>query len=158
MKKKFFALMLVALLSVGLITGCGKKKEEEKKVKKEEDLVELYVRAYNEEKPELLLEVFPDFFAEDLKKYVTVEGIKDQKAEYGDDAIYSMKITGKTKMTDDWIEQNNIYLKEYNAQVTECYAIEGIASIKGSLKEDSSEIEEMWYCNFGNDDWRLIGG
>jgi len=159
MKKKFFTIMLVALLSVTLITGCGNKKEEEKQ-KSAEELVELYVRAYNEENPELLLEIFPSFMTKDIKKYVTAENIKEQKKEYGVDAVYSMKVSGKTKMDDKWLEQNNKYIKQYyntDVQMKECYEIEGIASIKGSLKEESHEIEELWYCNFDGD-WKLIGG
>ena len=163
MKKKFLALMLCALLSVTLITGCGSKKEEEKEEKKPktaEELVELYSRAYNEENPELLYEVFPSFMTVELKAYVTAESIREQKEEYGYDAIYSATITDKVKMNDEWLEENNKMLKKYyntNTQMQECYQLEGTATIKGSLKEETKDIEEMWYCNFDGQ-WKLIGG
>ena len=71
-----------------------------------------------------------------------------------------IKVTGKTKMDDEWVKENNAVLKEMyntNKQMKECYQVDGTMTVKGSEKEQSGEIEELWYCDFDGE-WFLIAG
>ena len=159
--KKIAIWVFVALLTITLV-GCtiniGGEGKSKKKDRSLEGLIDLYTRAYNEEKPELMKEVFPEFFISEDE--LTVENIRRAKSRYGNNVKVSVKVTGKTKMDDEWIEQANKDLESFfktDMRVKECYEIHGTSTIKGSEAEDSSEIEEMWYCDFGSD-WYLIAG
>ena len=165
MKKKFFALMLVALLSVGLVTGCGSdssksEKKDSSSKKSYEELLKLYEKAYNDGDVELLLQVFPSFMEDEIKTYYTVESLEYAKEEYGSDAKVEIKVKDTTKMSDQWIEQANEDLAQMygdGIKVKECEQLNGTISITGSKSSDEFDIEEMWYCDFGNE-WRIIGG
>ena len=159
--KKILSVLFVAIILVSL-TGCsislGGKKENKKKSL--EDLVKLYEKAYNEEKPELLKEIFPEFMFETIDEYMSKEDIKEQKSYYGSNTKMEIKVTGKTKMDDEWVKENNAVLKEMyntNKQMKECYQVDGTMTVKGSEKEQSGEIEELWYCDFDGK-WLLIAG
>lgn len=159
--KKVISFVFVALLTVTLV-GCsftGKDKKESKE-RTYEYLLDLYARAYNEEKPELIKEVFPEFVFKGMEDQLTVENIKRAKSYYGDNVKFSFEVTGKTKMDDEWIEKANEDLKNYyntDTKVKECYQLEGTTSIKGSEDESTSNMEELWYCDFDGT-WYLIFG
>ena len=161
--KKIFSILFIAILIIGL-TGCsmGGKKNKDKASKKAscQELITLYERAYNEEKVELIKEVFPDFFFKGIEDELTVESLKRAKSYYGEDAKMTINAKCEKKMDDEWIERNQAILKEYydtDVKVKECYELEGTSTIKGSKDEHTGDIEEMWYCNFDGT-WRLIAG
>ena len=158
--KKILSFLFVAIIAITL-TGCnitkGKKKEKERTL---EYLVSLYEKAYNEEKVELIKEVFPDFMLDGAEDAFSKERLKEAKAYYGSNTKLTIKVTGKTKMDDEWLEENNKVLKEFyntDKQMSECYEVEGTMTIKGSKDEQSSNINELWYCDF-NGKWYLIAG
>ena len=159
--KKIPSVLFVAIILVSL-TGCsislGGKKENKKKSL--EDLVKLYEKAYNEEKPELLKEIFPDFMFDVIDEHMSKEDINEQKSYYGSNVKMEIKVTGKTKMDDEWLKENNDALKRVyktDKQMKECYQVEGTMSVKGSENEHNGEIEELWYCDFDGE-WFLIAG
>lgn len=160
--KKIFSFLFVAIILVSL-TGCSISLGEKKDKKKErtlEYLVELYEKAYNEEKPELLKEIFPDFMLETIDTHLSKESIKKQKSYYGTNVKMEINVTDKTKMSDEWIKENNAILKDMyktDMKMKECYQVIGTMSIKGSESEHNGEIEELWYCDFDGK-WFLIAG
>ena len=160
--KKILSYLFVAIILVSL-TGCSISlggKKDKKKERALEYLVELYEKAYNEEKPELLKEIFPEFMFETINTHLSKESIKKQKSYNVANAKMEIKVTGKTKMDDEWIKENNVILKDMyktDKQMKECYQVEGTMSVKGSENEHNGEIEELWYCDFDGK-WYLIAG
>ena len=158
--KKILSFLFIAILAITL-TGCATTKDKKKgKDRSLEYLVDLYEKAYNEEKPELLKEIFPEFMFETIDTHISKEDIKEQKSYYGSNAKMEIKVTGKTKMDDEWLKENNDALKRVyktDKQMKECYQVEGTMSVKGSENEHNGEIEELWYCDFDGE-WFLIAG
>ena len=175
MKKKFFAVMLCALISVGLVTGCGKESGSTTEAKDKKDttssesgkstknasydeLIDMYERAYNEENIDLLYDIFPDFMFEQIKKYLTIDSLKQSKSYYGDNAKMTINVTDAEKMNAEWLEMANEELKAYgnDAKVTECYELKGTITYSGSDDTDTDDIDgEIYYCNYKGE-WKLI--
>jgi len=158
--KKLFSILAILLLVV-TITGCGKSKDNEvKKDASYEELLDLYVEAFEKADIELLIKALPEFMAPFVRQEISNEDIKDINEYYGDNVKYSFNITGKTKMSDEWLKENNAIIKNEfhsNMQADECYALEGTTEIKGSKNSITNKIEELWYCNFDGT-WRLMVG
>lgn len=161
MKKKFFGILLLLFVVVGL-TACGTKNDKKKDIHKDgtaEDFMDVMVAGYNERDVEKIKSVMPDFMQSEFK--ITNDQFKEGiESAYGTDLKVSYKITDKKKVTDEWLEQNNKYLKEMyktDKQMTECYEIKGTITFKSSKKEDTDEIEETWHCKI-DDKWYLIFG
>lgn len=158
--KKIFSFIIVLLLVI-TITGCGKDKENGiSKDASYEELLNLYVEAFEKEDIDILVKAFPDFMEPFIRQEISSEEIKEINSYYGSDVKYSFNITGKTKMSDEWLEENNAIIKNEfhsNTKAQECYALEGTTEINGSEHSITNEIEELWYCNF-NGTWRLLAG
>ena len=119
----------------------------------------MYEQAYNEEKIELLYDIFPDFMADEIKEYLTVESLRQSKSYYGDDAKMTVNITSKEKMDDEWLEMANKSLADMNAtgKVTECYELKGTITYAGSEDSDTDTLDgDLYYCNYKGE-WKLIG-
>ena len=159
MKKKFFQVLLLLFVVVGL-TACGQSKiEKAHKSSKAEDLMDIMMDGYNERSVKKILSVMPDFMQKELK--IDDETFKKQIEEtYGSDVKVSYKITNKKKEDNEWLEKNNKILKDMyktDKQASECYLLEGTITFKGSKKEDTDEIEETWHCKI-DDKWYLLFG
>lgn len=161
MKKKIFQVLLLAFAVVGL-TACGFKKEKMHTSGKAEDLLDYMVEGYNKRDPQYILDVMPDFVQEKLKESMSKkeEWKKSLEDHFGEDVKVTYKLTNRKKEDQEWIDKNNETLKEFyktDKKLSECYALEGSITFKGSKAEDTDDIEELWHCKIDNK-WYLIGG
>lgn len=155
--KKYLGLFVIMLLAV-VITGCGGSKTVTKNSTPEE-LLDIYMEGFKNADPDKLVSVYPDFAQEYYKKYITKENIQRSLDNYGSNVKLSYEITGKVKLTEDELNELNESIKNAFPDAVlpnECYKINGSTTIKGSSEEHTSEITELWYCNFDGS-WRLLG-
>ena len=156
-------LLLVVLLAVLFITGCGSKGYKNKSTRTVEDLLDEYVEAYTKADVELAKDLFPPFYVEYAKNVLTTErleqGLKNSKERYGDDFNITYEVTGKTKYTDEELETLNKKMESYynsKDNATECYKFEGTITFKGSKEEDPDPLTTMAYCKYDGS-WYLVG-
>lgn len=155
--KKVLTILFVSIIAITLV-GCNEKKANKKR--SYEELIDLYVRAINEENYKLLLEATPAFMKPFIEEELNNENIKEYKKYFGTNTKMSIEVTGKTKMDDEWLKYNNGILKsEFNTdtEAKECYALEGTITYKSDEKEENQKLEEVWYCNFDGE-WLLMFG
>ncbi len=152
--KKIF--LIIIFVSVFMITGCVKK---EKTV---EDLLDEYIVAYTTADVELTKEIFPSFYIEYSKEYLTKErlekSLQSDKEKLGDDFKATYDITKKTKMTDEELENINKKMTDtYKAteNATECYKLEGTMTFKGSKDQIVDSLSSVGYCKYSSN-WFLV--
>ena len=87
MKKKLF---LLAVISLVVLTGCGKEKRTAEYLFKE------YTKVYTDADVEAANDIFPPFYTEYAKDLMTKENVekmsKEAKAVYGDDLTITFEI------------------------------------------------------------------
>ena len=153
--KRFLKIFVITIFAL-IITGCGSK--ELSKNASLDELFDTYKEGLKNVDVDKLISIYPDFTHEKLKKTVTKEAIEKTIDYYGDDMEVTIDVTGKEKMAEDELESFNYDIKqEYSNYVlaSECYSVKGNISIKGSKKENSTSIKEMYYCNFDGT-WRIM--
>lgn len=151
--KKIFSILIISLLVISL-PGCGDKKEKKKSV---DELINLYVKGYQNADVDTLVKVFPDFMESSIKNSTTEKEIKNILSYYGKDVKLSINITDKIKMDQKWLDKTNKEIKKdykTNTKASECYELIGTSEINGSKNSISNEIKDVWYCNFDSK-WRL---
>lgn len=164
MKRKIFFCLLVILMLVTL-TACSKRKENNNSTKNDERTIEYlldkYIVAYTNADLELTKEVFPPFYMEYSKDYLTKEKLKESLnndiEKLGNDFKVTYDITQKEKMTKDELETiNNKMINQYKAKekASECYKLEGSLIFKGSKGEIIDRLSTIKYCKY--DKWYLI--
>lgn len=155
--KKYLGLFVIMLLAV-VMTGCGGSKTLTKNSTPEE-LLDVYMEGFKNVDPDKVISIYPDFAKDYYKKYITKERIQRSLDNYGRNVELSYEITGKDKLSDDELEELNENIKNVFTNPvlpSECYKINGSTTIKGSDEEHTSEITELWYCDFDGS-WRLLG-
>lgn len=160
MKKRIlFVFMFVAVF----FTACGGSGLSNKSSRTVEDLMDGYVKAYTTADDETAREIFPPFYVEYAKNYLTKENLEQSleraKTTYGDDFSITYKITKTTKLTDEELKTlNNNMASYYNSKdnASECYKYEGTITFKGSKSEDTDSISTMKYCKYDGS-WYLVG-
>ncbi len=159
MKNKIIFGLLV-IVSIFAISGCSSK--DTSKERTIEYLLDRYVDIYSKADMSAIEDMFPPFYVEYSKDYITKEKLeKDRnkaKEVYGDDFEVTYKVGNSVKMTDDELEKlNNDMINNYNAKekATECYKYEVSIIFKGSKKEDPDAMTTMGYCKY-NDTWYLV--
>ncbi len=159
--KKIY-LLLVVLIGVVFITGCGSESSKDKSKRTVEDLLDMYVEAYVNADAKLVQEIFPPFYIEYAKDMLTTEkleqNLKSAKEEYGDDFNITYEVTNNTKCTDEELETVNKAMATYykaKENASECYRIEGSITFKGSKRVDPDPLS-MAYCNYDGS-WYLVG-
>lgn len=158
MKKK----VLFILLSIGMLfmlSGCFSNKEKSYK-----DLLDLYIEAYSEPSIEKTAQVFPPFYMDFSKEFMTQEylekALEEEKKTYGDDLKLSYELTNKegTKLSDEELGKlNETMARTYKSTVnaSECYKYEGKMYMKGSLSENNFSLSIFKYCKYDKD-WYLV--
>ena len=156
---KKILLVLLVFLTIFMISGCGKKKEEQKPL---DYLMSEYVRSYTEGDLEAVKNIFPPYYMEFAKHFMTEEYLKDilngNKELFGDNFTVTYEITKETKLNDKKLDALNKSVAEEfdtNAKASICYKIEGTTTFKGSIKEEVGDIENMNYCKYG-DNWYFV--
>ena len=155
MKKKIFISLLVIVLFS--ITGCGLFKEK----RTIDYLMKGYVKAYVKADLEATKDIFPKFYLDYNKKYVTQESLDKElanaKERYGDDFNITYKVDKEVKFTDEELKNFNKKMKDYyKAEATkECYKYEGNVTLKGSKKTDSLSMGTIARCNYDGT-WYLL--
>lgn len=153
--RKYF-LCLLAIVSLFMITGC---KTKERTV---EDLLDDYIVAYMNADVELTKKIFPPFYIEYAKNYMTKEylekSLNSDKEKLGNDFKITYEIKSKTKMTNEELEKiNNKMENQFNAKekATECYKLDGSLKFKGSKNEIIDKLSTISYCKY-SDNWYLL--
>lgn len=152
--KKIFSILSILLLAV-IITGCGEKKEKKKSV---DELIDLYIKGYQNTDVNTLVKAFPDFMESSIRNSTTEKEIKNITSFYGKDFKLSINITDKIKMDQKWIDGTNKDIKrdyKTNIKAKECYKLKGTSKISGNKNSVTNEIHDIWYCNFDSK-WRLF--
>ena len=148
-----------------MLSGCFLDKVDIlNKGKSYKELLNLYIEAYSEPSLEKTAEVFPPFYMEFSKDFMTQEYLEDllakEKQTYGDDLKLSYELTNEegTKLTDEELEKLNDKMASYyksTEKASECYKYEGKMYMKGSITENSFSLSVLKYCKYGND-WYLV--
>lgn len=153
-KNNLLGLLLVLTL---FVVGCGTTKE-----KTVEDLLDDYIESYLKADPDMVKKVFPPFYMEYAKEYMTKEYLEqallDDKESLGDDFTITYDIKNKEKINDEDLETVNSKMEsQYNAEekASECYKLEGTMTFKGSKDELVEELSSIHYCKY-SDTWYLI--
>ena len=155
--KKYLGIIVIMLLAV-VITGCGGSKTL-KKDSSPEDLLDIYMEGFKNADLDKLLSVYPDFTKEYYQKYITKERLQETLDYYGNNTTMSYNLTGKEKLSDEDLDNFKEDIKNAFTNPilpSECYKLNGTTTIKGSKDEHTSDISELWYCNFDGT-WRLLG-
>ena len=131
MKKKSILFIIISLL----VIGCSKK---ERTI---EYLLDRYIEAYTKASIDAINDMFPPFYIEYSKDYMTKEKleeeIKEAKEIYGEDFTITYKVGDKTKLNDDELKKLNEKMADiYNAkeEAQECYKYETSLMFKGILQ------------------------
>lgn len=155
-------LLFVLLFSALFFTACGGSGLSNKSSRTVEDLMDGYVKAYTTADADIVKEIFPPFYVEYAKDYLTKERLEktltSAKETYGDDFNITYNITKTTKMTDDELKElNDAMAYRYNSKdnASECYKYEGTVTFKGSKSEDTDPISSMKYCKYDGS-WYIV--
>ena len=158
----FLVLWLVKSPSCGSSNGGGSGKGGKERTV--EYLFDQYVKAYTQADLDAVKDIFPPFYIEYAKTYMTKErletALENAKDRYGKDFNITYKIEGKTKMTASELESlNDKMANYYNAKekAEECYKLEGTITFKGSSDIDTDPIDSSRYCKY-NGVWYLVEG
>lgn len=154
---KKILLVFLSVITVFTLTACGS--SEKRTV---EYLIERYEYAYMNADVDTALDIFPPYYVEYAKDFMTKEHLEEtlanSKTLYGDDFSMSYDITGKTKFTTDELNNLDSSMKatfNTDAKAEECYKVEGTMTYKGSIKEDKGSISGMGYCKYDGV-WYLV--
>ena len=164
-------LILLVIVSVFLLTGCGSSKKENGNKKEKNNveekrtykfLLDEYVLAYTKADLNAALDLFPTYYVEYAKNFLTQEyldkSLKESKEKYGDDFNITYDTGKETKLTDEELEKVNTKMKNYfntELQASECYKYDGSFTFKGSKSEKKDSLATMGYCKY-NDTWYLV--
>ena len=155
MKKKIIFGVVVMLITITTV-GCAKKERTM------EYLLDRYVEAYTKASIDAVQDMFPPFYIEYSKDYLTKEklekNIKEAKETYGDDYTITYKIGDSTKLTDEELDKLNqnmasTYKSKDNAK--ECHKYKVSMMFKGSKKEDPINYSTIGYCNYDGT-WYIV--
>ncbi len=155
MKKKLFGYLLFFVAMFSLVACKGNDRTYEK-------LMDKYVKAYLESDIELVKDIFPPFYIEYSKEFMTKEhleaNLKYDKALYGDDFNITYEVTGNEKLTDEELETLNNYYKtilNVNDKAEECYTYSGTITYKGKERSIEESIDSFMYCKYSGK-WYLV--
>lgn len=173
MKKKIFLISVISILLISglfFLTGCGNNKKEEKTLTSSENkdektveyLFEQFIKVYTKADVDTLKEIFPPFYVEYAKNYMTKEYLENslnkEKERYGDDFNITYEITKKTQLTDEELEKINKSMSNYfktDSKTFEGYKLEGYLIYKGSKKEAKQSLSSFYYCKY-DEGWFLV--
>lgn len=159
MKRKLICSLTI--ISLFMITACGKKVEmkEERKV---EDLLNDFIKSYINADVELSKKVFPPFYIEYTKKNLDKDylpkALENDKMKLGEDFKVTYEITSKEKMNDEELKKLDSHAaKEYqtNKKAEECYKLEGTMKFKGSKGEITDRLSTFNYCKYDGT-WYIV--
>lgn len=163
--KKFFALLLSAIMLLGLLAGCSADKEEEEEEAPYEVALRTLMDAMYKGKAAKAADLAPADFWEymDLDENDVEEQLEERweymeerfKDEYGKDYKFTYKIKKATKVKSDKLTEIQEAIEEryeFSPKVKAAYKLEIKATIKGSEDSDESEftytaiqIDGKWY-------------
>jgi uncharacterized protein YceK len=169
MKKRLLIVLLIVMIIT--LSGCGSSKKEsnssQENNKNEEKrtykyLLDEYVLAYTKSDLKAALDLFPPYYIEYAKNYLTQEyldnALKESKEKYGDDFNITYQIGKETKLTDEELKTVNTKMKDFfktESTTNECYKYEGLLIFKGSKSEVKETLATMGYCKYDNN-WYLV--
>ena len=153
--KKILSILCVLLITITL-TGCGTISTSGAEESSVEQLLDLYVKSFEENKLETLYKVFPEFYIKEInmtqEKMTTI--YERNKDEFGDDFKVTYKINSKEKISTDKLNQLNDNFKKYNVKVTECYEVNTTITFSGSKFTDP-DTYPLGYCKIDGK-WYII--
>lgn len=159
---KIIALLLILVLSIGMLTGCGdtdkEKEEKEEKAAAYEEPVKNYIEGMEEANAEKFLKAFPEFITEYMKDIFTDEMLEEAlvelEDEYGKNLEMNFEIKGKEEVSEDELtEQEEDIKTNYDEEVdiTKGYELQIDLTIKGDDSEETDtdtltvyEIDGKW--------------
>lgn len=163
--KKFFALLLSAIMLLGLLAGCSADKEEEEEEAPYEVALRTLMDAMYKGKAAKAADLAPKAYWEylDMDENDVEEQLEERweymeesfKDEYGKDYKFTYKIKKATKVKSDVLTAIQEGIEEqygFSPKVKAAYKLEVKATIKGSEDSDESEatytaiqIDGKWY-------------
>lgn len=145
---KIIVLLLIMVMSIGVLTGCGnteEEKEKEETVEAYEEPIKNFVEGLEAANSEKFLKAFPEFLAEYMADSITDEDLKDMLAdaeeEYGANIKMSYKVTDKTEISEEDLKEMQEEMATYydeEVTVSKGYELEVEITTKG---DDSEETE-----------------
>lgn len=167
--KKFFALLLSAIMLLGLLAGCSADKEEEEEEEPYEVALRLVMDVMYKGKSDKVADLAPKAYWEYADDYMGMsqkdaeEMIEDRwedmeenlKDEYGKDYKFTYKIKKATKLKSDELTEIQESIEEryeFSTKIKAGYELEVKTTIKGSEDSDENEatyaaiqIDGKWY-------------
>lgn len=148
----------MVVVTLFTITGCELFKEK----RTIDYLMEGYIKAYTKADIDATKDIFPKFYLDYNKKYVTQESLdkelKDAKETYGDDFNITYKVEKETKFTDEELDKLTKKMKDYykaEEKTKECYKYKGTVTLKGSKKTSDLSMDTIARCNYDKT-WYLV--
>lgn len=167
--KKFFALLLSAIMLLGLLAGCSADKEEEEEEKPYEAALRIMMDAMYKGKSDKVADLAPEEYWEYMDDYMGMDekDAKEQveerwenteeswKDEYGKDYKFSYRIKKATKLKSEKLTEIQEAIDEryeFSPKIKAGYELEVKVTIKGSEGSDDGEmtyaaiqIDSKWY-------------
>ena len=116
-----------------------------------EDLITLEFEANRTASIDMYLLVYPEFVRPTIKGYLTEDSFSSDV--YGKMVDYEFTVTGKTKWTQDILDEANDFIKEAygtDDKLEECYYIDGDYKIKGTITDYNDSFDVCNYCRVNN--------
>ena len=152
--KKYFKILTVLtvlVMSICMLTGCGKKENKEQTPDYEEP-IKNFIEGMVEANSEKFLNAFPEFLSKYMKQSFTNEDLseilEDAKEEYGEDLKMTYKVVDKKELSEEELKQMQEDLKENYGQessVSAGYNLNVEINTKGSKKEETDKDEYTVY-------------
>ena len=159
-KVKVVSILLIMIMTLGLLSGCGVNKDEKKaETDSYEQPVKNMIEGLSEANADKFLKAFPEYISEQMKLVFTEdylkETVKKAEEEYGANLKMSYKITDKADIAEEDLREMEEEVKESfgkEIKISKGYKLGVEVTTKGDDTEDKEvdefkvyEVDGKWY-------------
>lgn len=159
-KVKVVSILLIMIMTLGLLSGCGANKDEKKaETDSYEQPVKNMIEGLSEANADKFLKAFPEYISEQMKLVFTEdylkETVKKAEEEYGANLKMSYKITDKADIVEEDLREMEEEVKESfgkEIKISKGYKLGVEVTTKGDDTEDKEvdefkvyEVDGKWY-------------